>query len=74
MLCIFNTLKRSELKYLIDVGSQATKLNFLKSFLSVELNFCHSSPCKNEGTCTPKTDGFECDCKQGYFGKTCEGK
>lgn len=42
-------------------------------FLSIEFNFCHSSPCKNDGTCTPKTDGFDCDCKQGFFGKTCEG-
>ena len=48
--------------------------SWLISCFTLEFNFCHSSPCKNGGTCTPNTDSFHCDCKQGFFGNTCEGK
>ena len=31
-----------------------------------------SNPCLHEGSCQDKVDDFECDCSQGWAGKTCE--
>lgn len=46
---------------------------------SVELTGCISSPCKNEGSCIPYLDLedetehlFNCTCKNGFYGRTCE--
>ena len=39
-------------------------------------NKCHPNPCRNGGICTGTNDvdGFECTCREGYKGKSCEGK
>ena len=44
------------------------------SFL--DQNKCHPNPCRNGGICTGTNegDGFECTCREGYKGKSCEGK
>src|SRR5690349_13614737 len=44
---------------------------------SVELTGCQTSPCKNEGTCLPYLEEeidhkFNCTCRTGFYGKTCE--
>ena len=43
--------------------------------ISTEQNKCHPNPCRNGGTCTGinEGEGFECTCKEGYKGKSCEG-
>lgn len=33
---------------------------------------CDGDKCKNGGTCTPTSTGFECSCVEPYSGKTCE--
>ena len=38
---------------------------------------CASNPCKNGGTCSVKgrtTKKYQCKCKNGYYGKMCDGK
>ncbi|KAL3867863.1 hypothetical protein ACJMK2_040709 [Sinanodonta woodiana] len=35
-------------------------------------NECLDNPCKNGGTCYPKSFGFECECPPGYAGVNCE--
>nr|XP_039269416.1 uncharacterized protein LOC120344327 isoform X6 [Styela clava] len=38
----------------------------------VGTNYCQSSPCKNEGKCRNLPRGFECFCRAGFSGNTCE--
>ena len=33
---------------------------------------CLSTPCRNDGTCTQKCNGFSCVCASPYYGITCE--
>lgn len=43
----------------------------------IKCNVCDKdNPCKNNGICSvePGSDPFNCECKEGYFGETCEGK
>ena len=36
---------------------------------------CATNPCVNDGQCVDKPDGgFECICKSGYSGSTCDGR
>ena len=35
-------------------------------------NECESSPCRNEGRCTDRPNGYKCNCTTGYRGVTCE--
>jgi len=32
---------------------------------------CRVNPCANDGTCTDTTDGYLCECAEGYQGDTC---
>ena len=36
------------------------------------IDFCASSPCKNNGTCHNDTNNFRCTCPPGWAGPTCE--
>ncbi|XP_062874439.1 pikachurin isoform X2 [Trichomycterus rosablanca] len=33
---------------------------------------CVQNPCANGGTCRPKREGYECDCRLGYAGSHCQ--
>ena len=35
------------------------------------MDYCASQPCKNAGTCTTKSDTFECRCLPGFRGEMC---
>merc|ERR1711935_303934 len=41
---------------------------------SVEENVCDPDPCKNGGTCSNLNGGFDCKCRDGYKGETCDEK
>ena len=34
--------------------------------------YCDDDTCKNGGTCDNTTDGFNCSCKEGFGGDSCE--
>lgn len=34
-------------------------------------DFCASNPCQNEGVCSNRWNGFNCQCQDGYTGKEC---
>lgn len=35
------------------------------------VSICSSSPCQNRGSCLELTNGFRCQCVQGYTGQYC---
>ena len=37
-----------------------------------DVDECASNPCFHESACIPKTNGYECECKPGYTGTSCE--
>ena len=41
---------------------------------NIEYNECQSNPCRNNGFCVDKEDGWECHCGMGYTGKDCSLK
>ena len=48
-------------------------LKLRKTFVFVTaINFCASSPCKNNGTCHNDANDFRCTCPAGWAGETCE--
>ena len=42
-------------------------------FFSVE-KACVESPCMNDGICHETSEGFHCECNQGWKGHACDGK
>ena len=38
----------------------------------VDINECESNPCKNNGTCVDEINDYNCTCKDGFVGKSCE--
>lgn len=34
---------------------------------------CQGQPCSNGGECIDETDGFRCQCNEGFTGETCGG-
>lgn len=40
--------------------------------ISLDINECDSSPCKNGGTCADGINSYSCDCVPGYMGSNCE--
>lgn len=41
-------------------------------FSFAEIDYCHSDPCLNNGTCQNRVDGRECNCHAKFSGKNCE--
>ena len=37
-----------------------------------DIDECASTPCFHESKCIAKTIGYECECKPGYTGSSCE--
>lgn len=37
----------------------------------VDTDECNPNPCYNNGSCTDLVADFECDCRNGWKGKTC---
>ena len=37
-----------------------------------DVNDCSSNPCMNGGHCIDLKDNFQCQCKEGFWGKFCE--
>lgn len=35
---------------------------------------CNPKPCQNNGSCTDKIADFQCECRNGWKGKTCQLK
>ena len=35
------------------------------------VNYCYNHPCKNNGTCTLTSNGYNCSCALYYSGQTC---
>lgn len=72
--CKFGTCIDGRNNYICDCDE-----NYGGKNCSVELTGCIDSPCKNEGSCIPYLDLedesrhlFNCTCKHGYYGETCE--
>ena len=40
--------------------------------LKTDIDDCASHPCKNNGTCTNRVNGFNCSCAPGFNGTQCE--
>ena len=40
--------------------------------LKTDIDDCASHPCKNNGTCTDRVNGFNCSCAPGFNGTQCE--
>jgi len=49
-----------------------TVINFLPYHLKTDIDDCASHPCKNNGTCTERVNGFNCSCAPGFNGTQCE--
>jgi len=46
--------------------------NFLPCSLKTDIDDCASHPCKNNGSCTDRVNGFNCSCAPGFNGTQCE--
>ena len=40
--------------------------------LKIDIDDCASHPCKNNGTCTDRVNGFNCSCAPGFNGTQCK--
>ena len=47
-------------------------LNPLPPGIFLDIDECHSTPCKNNGTCVDKINSYTCKCKPGFKGTNCE--
>ena len=54
--------------------SRSRQLQRRVSILSskTDIDDCASHPCKNNGTCTDRVNGFNCSCALGFNGSQCE--
>lgn len=41
------------------------------SYFDVEINYCQSNPCGNNGNCINQPTGYRCNCNLGYTGLNC---
>ena len=48
------------------------RLLSLPYLLKTDVDDCGSNPCKNNGTCTDRVNGFNCSCVPGFNGAQCE--
>lgn len=38
----------------------------------LNINECHSNPCRNQATCVDKLNSYSCKCRPGFSGSRCE--
>ena len=70
---IFNILvEGSNILLILQVQSNITVFNFLSYLLKTDIDDCTSHPCKNNGNCTDRVNGFNCSCAPGFSGTQCE--
>lgn len=74
--CVHGICRDGRADYFCDCVKEGDKYYGGKN-CSVELKGCSSSPCLNEGTCSPylvneDQHKFNCSCPNGYHGETCE--
>lgn len=52
------------------------KINFIWNhvlkFVIADINYCYTSPCKNNGTCQSSLNDYRCVCQAKFTGKSCE--
>ena len=53
-------------------GRRSSGINSLPYHLETDIDDCTSHPCKNNGTCTDRVNGFNCSCAPGFNGTQCE--
>lgn len=46
---------------------------YVTSLRLADVDYCHSNPCKNNGTCHSDLDDYICNCFAGFTGKSCAG-
>ena len=53
-------------------GRRSSGINFLPYHFKTDIDDCASHPCKNNGTCTDRVNGYNCSCAPGFNGTQCE--
>lgn len=48
------------------------RMKILGVHCQVNVNDCASMPCRNNGICIDKVNGFYCNCTDDWMGPTCE--
>ena len=61
---------------MLDLVIEIVRLSFLIDPEPLEIkDVCKPNPCQNDGVCKPEGErDFQCACKEGYKGKTCQGE
>ena len=54
---------------MFKMSNQTDNVEFI---IILEIIDCSSSPCLNGGHCHHEINDFNCTCRPGYTGKTCE--
>ena len=57
---------------LIDIAGSIEYLIVLPYLLKTDIDDCADHPCKNNGTCADRVNGFNCSCALGFNGTQCE--
>ena len=61
--------------FVSEVSLEMFYFNFCQPYLfpiKTDIDDCASHPCKNNGTCTDRVNGFNCSCAPGFNGTQCE--
>ena len=64
------TFLLSDLFCLFALGRAPSNITISSSY--TDIDDCASHPCKNNGTCTDRVNGFNCSCAPGFNGTQCE--